>query len=152
MGVVCGEAETAPGFGDDDAVGGIVEVVADLNREVGADVADVVGEGGDVLGALVGDAGDAVVVHQKAWGVGGIVGCGGCVGDGAVGDTAYGGEEVSTRALDLFGGGAGAANDVPEEADQGYCADGDGGDSSRGAENEGQMDWKMWKHWSLAKG
>ena len=64
MGVVGGEAKAAPGFGDDDAVGGVVEVVADLDGEVGADVPDVVGEGGDVLGALVGDAGDAVVVHE----------------------------------------------------------------------------------------
>ena len=64
MGVVSGEAKAAPGFGDDDAVGGVVEVVADLDGEVGADVADVVGEGGDVLGAFVGDAGDAVVVHE----------------------------------------------------------------------------------------
>ena len=64
MRVVGGEAEPAPGFGYDDAVGGVVEVVADLDGEVGADVPDVVGEGGDVLGALVGNACDAVVVHE----------------------------------------------------------------------------------------
>lgn len=152
MGVVGGEAEAAPGFGDDDAVGGVVEVVADLDGEVGADVADVVGKGGDVLGALVGDAGDAVVVHEKARGVGGVVGRERGVGDGAVGDAAHGGEEVAAGAFDLFRGWAGAADDVPDDAQQGCRADGDCGDSSRGLESERQMGWKMWKHRSLAKG
>lgn len=150
--VVGGEAEAAPGFCYDDAVGGVVEVVADLDGEVGADVADVAGEGGDVLGAFVGDAGDAVVVHEEAGCVGGVVGCEGGVGDGAVGDAAHSGEEVAAGAFDLFGGGARAADDVPDQAQQGCGADGEGGDSSRGAESERQMDWKMWKHRSLAKG
>ena len=102
MGVVGGKTEAAPGFGYDDAVGGVVEVVADLDGEVGADVADVVGEGGDVLGALVGDAGDAVVVDEKTRSVSGVVRSGWRVGDGAVGDAAHGGEKVAAVALELF--------------------------------------------------
>ena len=105
MGVVRGEAEAAPGFGYDDAVGGVVEVVADLDGKVGADVADVVGEGGDVLGALVGDAGDAVVVDEQAGSVGGVVGGERRVGDGSIGDVAHGSEKVAAIALDLFGVG-----------------------------------------------
>ena len=147
-----GEAEAAPGFGDDDAVGGVVEIVADLDGEIGADVANVVGEGGDVLGALVSDAGDAVVVHEEMGSVGRVVGCEGSVGDGAVGDAALGGEEIAAGALDLFRGEAGAADDVPDYTQQGCGADGEGGDSSRGSESERQMGWKMWKHRSLAKG
>ena len=58
------QAEAAPGFGDDDAVAGVVGVVADLDGEIDADVADEFGEQGDVLGALVGDAGDAVGVDE----------------------------------------------------------------------------------------
>ena len=105
VGVVRGEAEATPGFGYDDAVGGVVEIVADLDGQVGADVADVVGEGGDVLGALVGDAGDAVVVDEQAGGVGGVVGGGWRVRDGSIGDAAHGGEKVAAVALDLFRGG-----------------------------------------------
>ena len=74
VGMVRGDAEAAPGFGDDDAVGWVVEIVADLDGQVGADVADVVGESGDVLGALVGDSSNAVVVDEQARGVGGVVG------------------------------------------------------------------------------
>jgi hypothetical protein len=105
VGMVRGEAEAAPGFGDDDAVGGVVEVVADLDGQVGADVADVVGERGDVLGALVGDASDAVIVDEQTRGVGGVVKGEGRVGDGSVGDAAHGGEKVTALSLDLFRGG-----------------------------------------------
>ncbi len=139
VGVVCGEAEAAPGVGYDDAVAGVVEVVADLDGQVGADVADVFGEGGDVLGALVGDAGDAVVVDEEAWGVGGVVRLEGCVGDGAVGDAAHGSEAVAALALDLFGGGFLAPEDI---AGYRYCsgsAHRDGGDSTGRAEGERQL-------------
>ena len=147
-----GEAETAPGFRDDDAVGGVMEVVANLDGEVSADVADVVGEGGYVLGTLIGDAGDAVVVHEEAGGVGGVVGGEGSVRNSAVGDATLGGEEVAAGALDLFRGGAGATDDIPDNAQQGCRTDGEGSDSSWGAKVERQVSWKMWKHRSLAKG
>jgi hypothetical protein len=57
IGGSCVEAQAAPGLGDDDAVGGIVRVVADLDRQVDAKAADVLGQRGDDLAALVTDAG-----------------------------------------------------------------------------------------------
>ena len=63
--VVRGDAEATPGFGDDNAVSRIMEIVTDLDGQISSDVADVIGEGGNVLGALVGDAGDAVVVDGR---------------------------------------------------------------------------------------
>jgi hypothetical protein len=38
------QAEAAPGFGDDDAVAGVVGIVADLDGKIDADVADQLGE------------------------------------------------------------------------------------------------------------
>jgi hypothetical protein len=70
------EAEAVPGFGDYDAVAGVARVEADLDGEVDADLADEVGERGDVLGALVGDSGDLVAVEEDGGGVGVGVGCG----------------------------------------------------------------------------
>jgi len=84
--------------------------------------------------------------------VGGVLGGEGGVGDGAVSNAAHGGEEIAAGAFDLFGCGAGAADDVPDQTQDGSGADGDGGDSSRGAKVERQVGWKMWKHRSLAKG
>ena len=84
--------------------------------------------------------------------MGGVLGGEGGVGDGAVSDAAHGGEEIAAGAFDLFGCGAGAADDVPDQTQDGSGADGDGGDSSRGAKVERQVGWKMWKHRSLAKG
>jgi hypothetical protein len=110
-----------------------------------------IGESGYVLGALVGDAGDAVVVDEKGWGVGGVVGREGRVGDGSVGDAAYGGEKIAAAALDLFRSGAGAADDVPGYTNQGGSADRDGGDSSQGAKGERQMSWIERKHRCLPK-
>ena len=68
------EAQAVPGFGDYDAVAGVARVEADLDGEVDAELADEVGEWGDVLGGLVGDAGDLVAVEEDGGGVG--VGCG----------------------------------------------------------------------------
>jgi hypothetical protein len=129
--MVRGETEAAPGFGYDDAVDGVVEVVADLDGKVGADVADVLGESGDVLGALVGDAGDAVVVHEQAGGVGGVVGGEGRVGDGSVGDAAHGGEKIAAVALDLFRGGFFTGEEIAGCGCGGSCAYGKGGYASR---------------------
>ena len=157
------EAEAAPGFGDDDAVAGVVGGVADLDGEVGADVVDEFGEGGDVLGALVGDAGDAVVVDDDVGGGGGFFGCGWggiglCVGlrdegvhDGAVGDAAGAGEEFAALAFELFFGGFVAR----EEVDGGACRGGYGGagrgDDSRGAEVGREMSWIQQVHRRLQK-
>ena len=121
-----GEAETAPGFRDDDAVGGVMEVVANLDGEVSADVADVVGEGGDVLSALVGNAGDAVVVDEQAGGVGGVVRGGWRVGDGPVGDAAHSREKVAAIAFDLFGGRFFTGEEIAGDGCCGGCAHGDG--------------------------
>ena len=128
--VVRCEAEAAPGFGYDDAVGGVVEVVADLDGQVGADIADVVGEGGDVLGALVGDAGDAVIVDEQARCAGGVVGGEGRVGDGSVGDAAHGGELVAAGALDLFRRRLFAGEEIAGCGRCGGCAHSNGGYAS----------------------
>ena len=58
-------AEAAPRFGDDDAVSGVAGVVADLDGLVNAVAGGAFGQQRDVLGAVVGDAGDAVAVEQK---------------------------------------------------------------------------------------
>jgi hypothetical protein len=137
--VMRGDAEAAPGFGDDDAVGGIVEVVTDLDGQIGADVADVIGEGGNVLGALVGDAGDAVVVDEKAWGVGGVVRGKRRVGDGSVGDATHGGEQVAAAAFDLFRGGLFAGKQITGSDRCGRCGHCNGGYSSRRPQGQRQM-------------
>ena len=72
------EAQAVPGFGDYEAISRVAGVEADQDGEVDADLADEVGERGDVLGALVGDAGDLVAVEEDGGGVG--VGLGGSVG------------------------------------------------------------------------
>ena len=64
------EAQAVPGFGYYDAVAGVAGVEADLDGEVDAELADEVGEWGDVLGAFVGDAGDLVAVEEDGRGVG----------------------------------------------------------------------------------
>ncbi len=131
MGVVRGEAQAAPGFGYDDAVGGVVEVVADLDGQVSTDVADVVGEGGDVLSALVGDASDAVVVDEQAGGVGGVVGGGWRVGDGSIGDAAHGSEKVASVALDLFWSKFFTGEEIAGCGRYGGCTYSNGGYASR---------------------
>ena len=78
------EAQAVPGFGYYDAVAGVAGVEADLDGEVDADLADEVGEWGDVLGALVGDAGDLVAVEEDGGGVGVDAGRGVGLGGGVV--------------------------------------------------------------------
>ena len=121
----------------------------------------MVGEGGDILGALVGDAGDAVVVDDDVGGRCGSAGFRGGFGgancrcasfgghgvhDGAVGDAAGASEEVASLALDLFGGGALAGEGVGGQADQGGGTDTQGGDGPRIAERVRQMRWNQRKH------
>src|SRR5580692_6598964 len=74
-----GLAEAAPVIRDDDAVFRAVDVVADGAGKAEAKILrlNVVAEGGDVLGALVGDAADFVLVEDevdflKVRGAGGV--------------------------------------------------------------------------------
>jgi hypothetical protein len=61
------QAKTAPGFGDDDAVAGVMGVVANLDGQIDANVADVFGEQGNILGALIGDPRNPVGVDEDRW-------------------------------------------------------------------------------------
>ncbi len=117
--------EAVPGFGDDDGVGGVLAVVADLDGVVEAEIFDERGEGGDVLRALVGDAGDAVTVDEGArLGFGG-----GDVDEGAVDDAAEGGETLAAALLALQGGGAALEEDDDDDGgDRGDDGCGDGAD------------------------
>jgi glutamine amidotransferase-like uncharacterized protein len=105
-----------------------MKVIAHLNGKVSANVTNVVRESGNVLGALVGDTGNTVVVHQESGGVGRVIRRERRVGDGAIGDPAHRGEKVTTSALYLLRRGARTANNVPGNANQGRGADGYGGD------------------------
>ena len=118
--------EAVPGLGDDDGVGGVGAVVADLYGVVEAQVLDEGGEGGDVLGALVGDAGDAVAVDD---GVGLGFG-GGYVDEGSVDDAAEGGEAFAAALLALGGGGAALEHD--DDGCNGDCGGSSGGDGADG--------------------
>jgi hypothetical protein len=151
------QAEAAPGFGDDDAVAWVVGGVADLDGQVGADVVDLVGEGGDVLGALVSDAGDAVVVDDDVGGGGGFFGLGwGGIGaglrnegvhDGAVGDAAGGGKEFAALAFELFGGGIVAGEEIGGNASCGHQDSADRSEhDARVAERQRRMNWIQQKH------
>jgi len=137
------DAEAAPGLSDDDAVAGIVGVVADLDGKVDAKVADVLGEGGDVLGALVPYTGDAVLILKDAgrwldgddvrrWrlvasaAAGALVECG--VDEGGVGDAAAAGEKLAALALDLVGIGFAVEIEVQRDARSGGHAERGGSD------------------------
>jgi len=123
-------AETGPVFGEDDAVLGVAGLVADGAGEAGADLGGVDdgAEGCDVLGAVVDDAADAVVVDEQGESAGvfghpGILnnrspGWGrgfdfGDVEEHAVDEAAGLNEELAAGALELFRGGA-LAKDKPE--------------------------------------
>ena len=157
------QTQAAPGLGDDDAVGGVLRVVTDLDGQVDADATDVVRQRGDDLPALVTDAGDSVVVdddlrdarrfflaRQYVLGGQGVL-IGRHVGDAAIGDAADIGEEISTIALDLFGGKPGALEKVPGNARRRrrpYC---NGSDVSWGTKREKQLGWNRRQHGSLSK-
>jgi len=131
------DAEAAPGFGYDDAVAGVFGIVADLNGEVDAEVANVFGEAGYVLQALVAYAGNFVLITKDIWrgvfyaeiagfGFGATVGTiEAGVDESCVGDASLGGEELATLAFDLFGAGAAVVEDVRGDADGGDHAKGD---------------------------
>ena len=123
------QPEAAPGFGDQYAVAGIADVVPDLDGLVEAIPEDVVGKARDVLGAVVGDAGEAVAV-EKDFGAGGdavfaVEGAG--VDEMAIGDAAGEGELLAAAALELFCSGAAGAD---EPVGGGCCDDDTGGDAA----------------------
>ena len=96
------DTEAGPGLGDNDRIARVAGIKAHLNRKIDAHVANVFGERTDVLGALVGDASNAISVDEG-------VGCSifgfvrpSCLGDAAINDTAGRGKVVTALALDLF--------------------------------------------------
>ena len=123
------EAEAAPVFRDNDAVFRAVDVVADGAGKAEAKILrlNVVAEGGDVLGAFVGDAADFVLVEDevdflKVRGAGGVE-----VGDGGFRnienvsvDDAAGADQLNAAfALDFLGGGTAAGHRPCRRADDG---------------------------------
>jgi len=131
------DAKTAPGLGDDDAVAGVLGVVANLDGQVDAEMADVLGEASDILKAFVADTGDFVLITQDIgrgvfdaeiarFGLGAAVGTiEAGVDQGGVGDASLGGEELATLTFDLFRGRAAVVEDVRGDADGGDQAKGD---------------------------
>jgi hypothetical protein len=95
-------------------------------------VADVFGEGRDVLGAFIADAGDLVLVAEDALGafVAGRarVWFEAGVDEHGVGDAAAGGEKESALALDLVRVWASEVIDVDSKSREGDHAEGDGTD------------------------
>ena len=116
------DTEARPGLSDDDRIAGVAGVKADLDRKIDADVANVFGERANVLGALIGNAGDAIAVDEG-------VGCGifGFVSparlrDAAINDAAGCGKVVAALALDLFLIGLLSIHAVPRDAGGGNNA------------------------------
>ena len=135
-------AEAAPIFGDDDAVSGVAGVVADLDGLVDAVAGSAFGEKGDVLRAVVGDAGDAVAVEQEVGrgtdAFGAVVGAG--VDDAAVGDAAVEGEVLTSAAFELDGRGATAADVKPGGTARSGDARGDSGGDARVRRDAGLLE------------
>ncbi len=109
--------EARPGFGNKDTVARVAGVVAHLDGLVEAEADDAVGEARDILGAVVGDAGEAVTVDED-------LGCGGDtvfaiegegVYDDAVADAAFGGDALTAAALYLFWGRGAPADNEPDQ-------------------------------------
>jgi hypothetical protein len=131
------DAKTAPGFGDDDAVAGVLGVVADLDGEIHAEMADVFGEAGYVLQALVAYAGNFVLIAKDIWrgifyaeiagfdfrAAVGPIEAG--VDEGGIGDPSLSGEKLTALTFDLFRGRAAVVEDVRGDADGGDHAKGD---------------------------
>jgi hypothetical protein len=121
------EPEAGPGLGDQDAVAGVTGVVAELDGLVDAVTEDEFGELGDVLRAVVGDAGKAVAVEED-------VGRGGNavfaveaarIDEVAVGDAADEGEIFAAAAFELVRRGTAGADVVNGASgkDEDACGD-----------------------------
>ena len=117
------EPEAGPGFRDQDAVAGVAGVVANLDRLVDAVAEDEVGQAGDVLGAVVGDAGEAVAVEEDLGSGGDAVFAVEAAGvdEVTVGEAAGEGEVLAAAALQLFRSGTVGADDPHD----GACEDDD---------------------------
>jgi hypothetical protein len=141
------KAQAAPGFSDYDAVAGVAGVEADLDGKVDADLTYVLGEVGDVLGALVGDAGDAIAIEEHGGGGGGGVRRGWDeplgFGDAAVGDAADVGEVVAAQVFALGFCNALAGKEIAGKAGDGGEAEAQYSQAPWGAEQQRQMDWKV---------
>ena len=102
------EPEAAPGFGDQDAVAGVADVVANLDGLVDAIAANKIGELRNVLGAVVGHSGETVAVEKDVRGrrdaVFAVEGAG--VDEMAIGDAADEGEMFAATALQFLSSGA----------------------------------------------
>ena len=61
------QPQPTPRLGNNNAVRRVVRQIANLNRKIRPDAMDVLRQGGNVLGALVSDAGDSVVVDDDLW-------------------------------------------------------------------------------------
>lgn len=121
VGGSAGGAKAGPGLAHDQAVAGVVGVVAHLDGLVQAEAADTVAKHGDILGAVVDDATEAIAEEEdfglfgEAFVAAEVAG----VEQKAVGDAAARGEELAAAAFDLFGRGAMQADVKPKaEADQ----------------------------------
>jgi len=106
----------------------VARVVADGNGLVEAISADLLGEHGDILRAVVDDAGEAIAVDEDfGGGVEAVfAGEGAGVEDEAVGDAAVDGEVLAAAALKLFGRGPARDDEPPDSADEQDDAGGDG--------------------------
>jgi hypothetical protein len=151
----CVQAEAAPRLGDDDAVAGIAGIEADLDGEVDADVANVIAEGGYVLGALVGYSGYAIAIDEdtggRGWAVSGGIRQPVGFSDAAVRDAADPGEVVAASAFDLRWGGSAASEEISGDASDGRRAEADGDQVPRVTEEERQMGWNVRRHGLWAK-
>jgi hypothetical protein len=140
--------------------------ITNLDWQVGADVVDVLGEHGNVLSALVGDAGDAVVIDDdigrgsgtvgRRFGLGwagiGLTGLRNHgVHDGAVGDASGLGEQIAALALEFFGGGFASRHDVAGDASRSDYADADRDDDPCRTEGEWNMNWNERQHRASAQ-
>lgn len=147
------ESKSAPGFCDDDAVAGVAGVEADLDGQVDADVADIVWQEGDVLGALVGNAADAIAVHEDAGGGGRGVGGYVCdplgFGDAAIGDATDPCDVVAAGTLYLGCAGLAAGEEVGSDAGDSCCAEGDDNDVPRVTEQNRRLGWNVREHGGL---
>lgn len=140
-----GEAITKPGplLGDDYAVLGAVLVVAHGAGETGADLGgiDDFAHSGDVLRALVFDAGDSVVVFEEGKGaaVAGIDFAD--VEQHAVDEAAGLGEGSAAGAFDFIGSGTAAANPPGNAGGDGHDKSQPGGSFPSNRGREGHCRW-----------
>ena len=120
--------EAGPGFADQDAVAGVAGVVAQGDGLVEAESADLVGEHGDILRAVVGDSSEAVAVDEDLrGGIEAFIAREGTgVHDEAVGDAAEAGKVLASSSLQLFGGGAVRDDEPPDAGGQQDDGNGDG--------------------------